>query len=124
METSTRQDKLLFFGITFITLAALMFITNYVFPFLGSRLDLLFIVPFVLSLIIIVARFGYKKGLENYKSKNTYLISGIAWSIIAGMDYLKYFNENNFNWITASLSTFVAIVSWVNYFKRSKKISN
>ena len=121
METSTRQDKLLFFGITFISLAALTFSINHIKPILGISLAYLMLIPLLFSSVITGVKFGFRQLIEKYNSTNTYLISSIIWSVLASMKWLKYFNKNNFNWIMASLFTLVAVINWVSFFRENNK---
>lgn len=121
METSTKEDKLIFFGITFATLAASTYIINYLNPITGFGFEHIFILTALLAGIITMLKFGFGKVSEKYRNANAYQISGIIWSVLAMMKWLKYFNKDNFDWIIASLFTIVAIVNWVSYFKKSKK---
>lgn len=61
METSTKQDKLLFFGITFATLAALTFIINYVNPITGFGLEFIFTLTALLAGVITMLYFRNPK---------------------------------------------------------------
>jgi hypothetical protein len=61
METSTKQDKLIFFGITFATLAALTFIVNYVNPIAGFGLEFVFTLTASLSGVITMLYFRNSK---------------------------------------------------------------
>lgn len=121
METSTKQDKLIFFGITFATLAALTFIINYVNPIAGFGVEYFFLLTFLLASLITMLKFNFEKIAEKYKSINTYLISGIIWSALAALKWIKYFNKDNFDWIIASLFTIVAIINWISFFRKSDK---
>lgn len=58
METTTHEDRLIFFGITFITLSSLTFNINYVLPISGVRWELLYLVPLILSCFITFAKLG------------------------------------------------------------------
>ncbi|GGD63315.1 hypothetical protein GCM10011514_29180 [Emticicia aquatilis] len=121
METTTKQDKLLFFGISFAALAALIFIINYVNPITGFGVAYIFLLAILLAGIITVLKFDFAKITEKYKSTNPYLISGIFWSALAIMKWLKYIRKDNFDWIIASLFALVAIINWISYFKKSNK---
>lgn len=121
METATKQDKLLFFGITFAALAAFIFIINYVNPIAAFGIAYIFLVAASLAGVITILRFDFDKIAEKYKSTNAYLISGIIWSSLAAVKWLKYYNKDNFDWIITSLFTIVAIINWVSYFKKSDK---
>lgn len=61
MATSTKQDKLIFFGITFATLAALTFIINYVNPIVGLDLEYLFTLTALLAGVITMLYFRNSK---------------------------------------------------------------
>ncbi len=121
METSTKQDKLLFFGIAFATLSALIFIINYVTPIAGFGIEYIFLLATLLAGVITILKFDFGKISETYKSTNPNLISGIIWSALAIMKWLKYFNKDNFDWVIASLFTIVALINWVSFFKKSDK---
>ncbi len=121
METATKQDKLLFFGIAFAALAALIFIINYVNPIAGFGIEYIFLSAILLAGIITILKFDFGRISEKYKSTNPYLISGIIWSALAVMKWLKYIRKDNFDWIIASLFTLVAIINWISYFKKSDK---
>jgi hypothetical protein len=94
METSTKQDKLLFFGITFAALAAFTFIINYVNPIAGFGIEYIFLLAILMAGIITILKFDLGKITEKYKNINPYLISGIIWSVLAIMKWLKYFNKD------------------------------
>jgi hypothetical protein len=121
MKTSTKQDKLLFFGITFAALAAFTFIINYVNPNAGFGIEYIFLLAIIMAGIITILKFDFGRISEKYKKTNLYLISGIIWSILAIMKWLKYFQKDNFDWIIASIFTIVAIINWIGYFKKSDK---
>ncbi len=121
METSTKQDKLLFFGITFATLAALAFIINFVNPIAGIGFEHLIVISGLLAILITALKFGFGTITEKYKSINGYLISGIIWSALATMKWVKYAKNDNLDWIMAALFTFVAVINWVNYFRKDNK---
>jgi hypothetical protein len=121
MDTSTKQDKLLFFGITFGALAAFTFIINYVNPIIGFGLEYIFLLAILMAGIITILKFDLGRISEKYKNPSLYLISGIIWSILAIMKWLKYFNKDNFDWIIASIFTVIAIINWIGYFKKSNK---
>lgn len=123
METNTKEDKLIFFGITFITLAALTFIINYVSPISKFSVFYIYSIALLLSVLITAAKFGFKKVAMPYKNANLYLVSGIIWGILATSKWIKYYNKDNFDWIMAVLFTLVTIINWVNYFQTRKKIS-
>jgi hypothetical protein len=121
MDTSTKQDKLLFFGITFGALAAFTFIINYVNPIIGFGIEYVFLLAILMAGIITILKFDLGRISEKYKNPSLYLISGIIWSILAIMKWLKYFNKDNFDWIIASIFTVIAIINWIGYFKKSNK---
>lgn len=121
METTTKQDKLLFFGIAFAALAAFIFNINYVNPIIGFGVEYIFLLAALMAGIITILRFDFGKIAEKYKSTNPNLISGSIWSALAIMKWLKYFNKDNFDWVIASLFTIVSIINWVSYFKKSDK---
>jgi len=121
METSTKEDKLIFFGITFATLAASTYIINYLNPIAGFGFEHIFTITALLAGIITILKFGFAKTSEIYRNANAYQISGIIWSALAAMKWLKYFNKDNFDWIIASLFTIVAIINWISFLKKSDK---
>lgn len=121
METVTKQDKLLFFGITFAALAAFIFIINYVNPIAGFGVGYIFLLSALMAGIITLLKFDFNKIAEKYKSTNPNLISGSIWSALAIMKWLKYFQKDNFDWLIASLFTIVAIINWVGFFRKSDK---
>jgi hypothetical protein len=97
MKTSTKQDKLLFFGITFAALAAFTFIINYVNPNAGFGIEYIFLLAIIMAGIITILKFDFGRISEKYKKTNLYLISGIIWSILAIVKWLKYFQKDNFD---------------------------
>ncbi|MER0441134.1 hypothetical protein [Emticicia sp. W12TSBA100-4] len=121
METTTKQDKLLFFGITFAALAAFIFIINYVNPITGFGLIYIFLLAALMAGIITFLKYDFTKISSKYKSINPNLISGIIWSTLAIMKWVKYFNKDTFDWVIASLFTIVAIINWVGFFRKSDK---
>jgi hypothetical protein len=121
METATKQDKLLFFGITFATLAALIFIISYVNPIAGFGIAYIFLLAALMAGIITVLKFDFAKISEKYKRSNLNVISGIIWGVLASMKWLKYFQKDNFDWVIASLFTLVAIINWISFFRKSDK---
>lgn len=121
MDTVTNQDKLLFFGIAFAALAALIFNINYVAPIAGFGIEYIFLLATLLAGLITLLKFDFNKIAEKYKTINPNLISGIIWSALAIMKWLKYIRKDNFVWIIASLFTIVALMNWVSYFKKSDK---
>lgn len=121
METVTKQDKLLFFGITFATLAALIFNINYVNPIIGFGVEHILLLATLTAGIITLLRFDFSKISESYKSTNLNLISRTIWSALAIMKWVKYFNKDNSDWFIASLFTLVAIINWVSFFRKSDK---
>lgn len=121
MDTVTKQDKLLFFGITFAALAALIFIINYVNPIIGFGVEHIFLLATLTAGIITLLKFDFDKISEKYKSINPNLISGIIWSALAIMKWLKYFQKDHFDWVIASLFTIVAVINWISFFKKSDK---
>jgi hypothetical protein len=121
METATKQDKLLFFGITFAALAASIFIISYLNPIAGFGITYIFLLAALTAGIITVLKFDFGKISEKYKSINPNLISGIIWSVLASMKWLKYFRKDNFDWIIPSIFTIVAIISWISFFRKSDK---
>ena len=98
-----------------------IFIINYVNPIAGFGLIYIFLLATLLAGIITILKFDLGKITEKYKNTNPYLISGIIWSVLAIMKWLKYFNKDNFDWIIASIFTIVAIINWLGYFKKSNK---
>jgi hypothetical protein len=120
-ETSTKQDKLLFFGIAFAALAALIFNINYVNPIIGFGVEHIFLLATLMAGIITLLKFDFNKIAEKYKSINPNLFSGVIWSTLATMKWLKYINKDNLDWIIASLFTLVALINWVCFFKKSDK---
>ena len=123
METSTKQDKLIFFGITFATLTALIFIINYINPIAGFGVEYIFLLATLMAIVITILKFNFREISEKYKNTNLNYISGIIWSALAIMKWFKYFNKNDVEWIIAALFTFIAIINWVSYFRSRKKIS-
>lgn len=121
METATKQDKLLFFGITFVSLAAFLFIINYVNPIAGFGLEYIFLLAILIAGVITMLKFDFDKIVAKYKRTNINLVLGIIWSILASMNWLKYFYNDNFDFIIASLYTIVAIISWISFFRKSNK---
>lgn len=121
MDTITKQDKLLFFGIAFATLAALIFIINYVNPIAGFGVGYIFLLATLMAGIITLLKFDFDKISEKYKSTNPNLISGSIWSALAIMKWVKYFNKDNFDWVIASIFTIVAIISLVSFFRKTDK---
>lgn len=121
MDTVTKQDKLLFFGITFAALAAFIFIINYVNPIVGFSLGYIFLLAALMAGIITLLKFDFNKIAEKYKSTNPNLISGSIWSALAIMKWVKYIRKDNFDWIIALLFTIVAIINWISYFRNSEK---
>lgn len=121
MDTATKQDKLLFFGITFAALAAFIFIINYVNPIAGFGIAYIFLLAALTAGIITLLRFDFSKVSEKYRNANAYLISGSIWSTLAIMKWVKYFNKDNFDWLIASLFTIVAIINWISFFRKSDK---
>lgn len=121
METSTKQDKLLFFGITFAALAAFGFIINYVSPITGFGLPHIVILTFLMAGIVTLLKYDSTKVVAWFKSIHPNLISGSIWTALAIMKWVKYFNKDNFDWIIASLFTIVAIINWVGFFRKSDK---
>jgi len=121
METVTKQDKLLFFGITFAALAAFIFIINYVNTIAGFGLEYIFTLAALIAGIITVLKFDFDKISEKYKSTNPNFIPGMIWSSLATMKWLKYFNNDKFDWIIALSFTIVAIINWITYFRNSEK---
>lgn len=121
MDTVTKQDKLLFFGITFATLAALIFNINYVNPIIGFGVEHIFLLATLTAGIITLLRFDFSKISERYKSTNPNLFSGIIWSVLASIKWRTYFQKDNFDWFIASLFTIVAIINWVVFFRKSDK---
>ena len=121
METVTKQDKLLFFGITFAALAAFIFIINYVNPIAGFGLIYIFPLAALMAGIITFLKYDFAKITSKYKGTNPNLISGSIWSVLAIMKWVKYFNKDNFDWIIASLFTLVAIINWASFFRKSDK---
>lgn len=121
METATKQDKLLFFGITFAALAAFIFIISYLNPIAGFGVAYIFLLAALMAGIITILKFDFGKIFTKYKSTSPYLISGIIWSVLAIMKWLKYFRKDNFDGIIASIFTIVAIINWVSFFRKSNK---
>lgn len=121
METTTKQDKLLFFGITFAALAAFIFIINYVNPIAGFGVGYIFLLSALMAGIITLLKFDFNKIAEKYKSTNPNLISGSIWGALAIMKWVKYFNKDNFDWVIASLFTIAAIINWASFFRKSDK---
>jgi hypothetical protein len=121
METTTKQDKLLFFGITSATLITLTYIIHYVTPIQGVKIEYLFLAPLFISGIITSLRFGFEETQLKEKGATLYFISAITWSTLSAIKWLKYFNKDNFDWIAASIFTLVAIINWVSFFKKMKK---
>jgi hypothetical protein len=121
METATKQDKLLFFGITFAALAAFIFIISYLNPIVGFNIAHIFLLAALMAGVITILKFDFGKISTKYKNINPNLISGIIWSALAIMKWLKYFNKDNFDWIIASIFTIIAIINWIGYFKKSDK---
>uniref|UniRef100_UPI003BA72F62 hypothetical protein n=1 Tax=Emticicia sp. TaxID=1930953 RepID=UPI003BA72F62 len=110
-----------FFGITFAALAAFGFIINYVSPITGFGLPHIVILTFLIAGIITFLKYEFAKIASKYKGTNPNLISGIIWSALAIMKWVKYFNKDNFDWVIASLFTLVAIINWVSFFRKSDK---
>lgn len=121
METATKQDKLLFFGITFAALAAFIFIISYLNPIAGFGITYIFPLAALIAGIITILKFDFVRISTKYKSINPNLISGIILSALASMKWLKYFQKDNFDWIIASLFTIVAIINWISFFRKSNK---
>lgn len=121
METTTKIDKLLFFGITFITISAFMFIINYVNPNIGINFPVLVLSPLLISLFITVMKFGIYQTIKPQKSSKLYFFTAIIWTILASIKWIKYFDKDNFNWIITSIFTLIALINWINYFRNSKK---
>ncbi len=120
METSTKEDRLLFFGITFATLAALTFIINFVNPIEGFGVKYMFLLSILMAGIITLLKFDFRKIVEK-KSSNGYLASAIIWSVWAAIKLIKYAKNDNFDWIMAALFTLVAVINWVSYFRKDNK---
>lgn len=121
MDTATKQDKLLFFGITFAALAAFIFIISYLNPIVGLSLAYIFLFAALTAFFITILKFDFGTIAKKYKSINPNLISGIIWSALAIMKWVNYFYRDNSDWVIASLFTIVAIINWVSYFKKSGK---
>ncbi len=121
MDTVTKQDKLLFFGIIFAALAAFIFIINYVNPIVGFGVEHIFLLAALIAGITTLLKFDFDKISEKYKSTNPNFIPSMIWSTLAVMKWVKYFNKDKSDWVIAALFTFIAIINWVVFFKKSDK---
>lgn len=60
-ETTTNEDKLIFFGVTFASLAALTSIISHVNPSKEIHLGWIFLFPLLISLLFTLIKFDLKK---------------------------------------------------------------
>ncbi|AFK03509.1 hypothetical protein Emtol_2372 [Emticicia oligotrophica DSM 17448] len=115
METTTKEDKIIFFVITLAATTSFIFIINYVNPVIGfSGIDI-FCVSLIISSIITIGNFGVDK--ENIERNSTALLcSGGIWLLLAGIKWFDYTSQKNDSFM-ASIFTFTAIITWWIYFK-------
>jgi hypothetical protein len=82
METTTKQDKLIFFFIAFAWLYALAFIFYYLNPVLMAHTELFILTPLLLSVFFTFIRFDWRKISKILKNQYSRPLVAVILAII------------------------------------------